>query len=105
MRGHWHATSDLTEQDRQQVVLGCYEMLIVLAGAWLEPLPGESAQRQARRGPPRSSIGPPYCSPSRPMPSRCAGRPAWNAAATWKVQASQDRRRLAFSPMEHSTTS
>ena len=39
----------LFEQERKDVVLGCYEMLIVLAEAVALPLPGEVADRQARR--------------------------------------------------------
>ena len=38
----------LTETERNEVVLGCYEMLMVLADAVSQPLPGESADRQAR---------------------------------------------------------
>ncbi len=39
----------LTEQERKEVVQGCYEMLIVLAEAVAQPLPGETARRQAGR--------------------------------------------------------
>jgi tetratricopeptide (TPR) repeat protein len=39
----------LSEQERNDVVHGCYEMLIVLAEAVALPLPAESADRQARR--------------------------------------------------------
>ena len=39
---------DLTEQERKDVSLGCYEMLMVLAEAVAQPLPGESPVRQAR---------------------------------------------------------
>src|SRR5262245_13363816 len=38
----------LTVLERDEVVLGCYEMLMVLAEATAHPLPGESAERQAR---------------------------------------------------------
>src|SRR5262249_21032463 len=38
----------LTERERDEVVLGCYEMLMVLAEATAHPRPGESAERQAR---------------------------------------------------------
>jgi tetratricopeptide (TPR) repeat protein/tRNA A-37 threonylcarbamoyl transferase component Bud32 len=38
----------LTEQERDEVLLGCYEMLMVLAEATAQPRPGESAERQAR---------------------------------------------------------
>ena len=37
----------LTEQERESVVRGCCEMLMVLAAAVAQPLPGESATRQA----------------------------------------------------------
>jgi tetratricopeptide (TPR) repeat protein len=40
--------SSLTEREREEVVLGCYEMLMVLAEATAHPRPGESAERQAR---------------------------------------------------------
>jgi eukaryotic-like serine/threonine-protein kinase len=40
---------DLSEPERKEVVRGCYEMLIVLAEAVAVPLPGEAAERQARR--------------------------------------------------------
>ncbi len=39
----------LSDQERNDVVHGCYEMLIVLAEAEAHSLPGESAFRQARR--------------------------------------------------------
>ena len=39
--------SDLTDQEREDVSLGCYEMLMVLAEAVAQPLPGESPARQA----------------------------------------------------------
>jgi eukaryotic-like serine/threonine-protein kinase len=39
----------LSEQERNDVIHSCYEMLIVLAEAVASPLPGESADRQARR--------------------------------------------------------
>ena len=48
-RGQSHRWTDLSEPERKDVVLGCYEMLIVLAEAVALPLPGETAQRQARR--------------------------------------------------------
>ena len=38
----------LTEQDRDEIALGCYEMLMVLAEATARPRPGEAAERQAR---------------------------------------------------------
>ena len=38
----------LTEQQREDVVRGCYEMLMVQAEAVAQPLPGESATSQAR---------------------------------------------------------
>jgi eukaryotic-like serine/threonine-protein kinase len=38
----------LTELERDEVILGCYEMLMVLAEATAQPRPGESAERQAR---------------------------------------------------------
>ena len=37
----------LTEPERNEVALGCYEMLMVLADAVSQPLPGESSVRQA----------------------------------------------------------
>ncbi len=40
--------ADLTEQEGKDLVVGCYEMLLVLAEAVAQPLPGESAHRQAR---------------------------------------------------------
>ena len=39
---------DLTDQEREDVSLGCYEMLMVLAEAVARPVPGESPVRQAR---------------------------------------------------------
>jgi eukaryotic-like serine/threonine-protein kinase len=39
---------DLTEQERTDVRLGCYEMLMVLAEAVARPVPGESPAGQAR---------------------------------------------------------
>ena len=39
---------DLTDQERKDVRLGCYEMLVVLADAVARPLPGESPVQQAR---------------------------------------------------------
>jgi eukaryotic-like serine/threonine-protein kinase len=39
---------DLTEQERKDVSLGCYEMLMVLAEAVARPLPSESPLHQAR---------------------------------------------------------
>jgi eukaryotic-like serine/threonine-protein kinase len=39
----------LTEQEREVVVRGCYEMLMVLAEAVGQPLPGESSTSQARQ--------------------------------------------------------
>jgi tetratricopeptide (TPR) repeat protein len=41
--------SSLTEQDRDHVNRGCYEMLMVLAEAIAQPLPGESPAAQARQ--------------------------------------------------------
>ena len=38
----------LTEQEREDVARGCYEMLMVLAEAVAQPLPGESRIAQAR---------------------------------------------------------
>ena len=38
----------LTEPEREDVIRGCYEMLMVLAEAVAQPLPGESATSQAR---------------------------------------------------------
>jgi eukaryotic-like serine/threonine-protein kinase len=38
----------LTEDEREEVVRGCYEMLMVLAEAVGQPLPGESSTAQAR---------------------------------------------------------
>ena len=38
----------LTEPQRNEVALGCYEMLMVLADAVAQPLPGESPTRQAQ---------------------------------------------------------
>ncbi len=38
----------LTDQERESVIRGCYEMLMVLAAAVAQPLPGESAPSQAR---------------------------------------------------------
>jgi eukaryotic-like serine/threonine-protein kinase len=43
-----HLPSSLTEQERDEVALGCYEMLMVLAKATAQPRPGEFAERQAR---------------------------------------------------------
>src|SRR4029453_464693 len=40
--------SSLTELERDEVVLGCYEMLMVLSEATAHPRPGESAEQQAR---------------------------------------------------------
>ena len=37
----------LTEPEREEIVRGCYEMLLVLAEAVAQPLPGESATAQA----------------------------------------------------------
>lgn len=43
------AVSDsLSSKQKEEVVLGCYEMLLVLAEAMARPLPDESAQNQAR---------------------------------------------------------
>jgi eukaryotic-like serine/threonine-protein kinase len=39
----------LTDQERGEVVEGCYEMLMVLAEAVAQPSPGESGQEQARQ--------------------------------------------------------
>ncbi len=43
--------ASLTEHERSQVALGCYEMMMVLAEAIAQTLPGESAGRQARKAP------------------------------------------------------
>ncbi len=40
--------ASLTAPERDEVVLGCYEMLLVLSEAVSQPLPGESAASQAR---------------------------------------------------------
>ncbi len=39
----------LSEEERAEVKLGCYEMLLVLADALAQPLPGEKPAEQARR--------------------------------------------------------
>jgi eukaryotic-like serine/threonine-protein kinase len=39
----------LSQQERESIVLGCYEMLMILAEAVAQPLPGESATVQARK--------------------------------------------------------
>jgi eukaryotic-like serine/threonine-protein kinase len=38
----------LTEQERDEIILGSYEMLLVLSDAVSQPLPGESTAQQAR---------------------------------------------------------
>jgi eukaryotic-like serine/threonine-protein kinase len=43
-----HLPESLTEQEREDVVRGCYEMLMVQAEAVAQPLPGESSTSQAR---------------------------------------------------------
>ncbi len=40
---------DLNDAEREDVIRGCYEMLVVLAEAIAQPLPGESETRQARQ--------------------------------------------------------
>jgi eukaryotic-like serine/threonine-protein kinase len=48
---HWtldRLPDSLTEQERERVIRGCYEMLMVMAAAVAQPLPGESASVQAR---------------------------------------------------------
>ena len=58
----------LTEQEREDVVRGCYEMLMVLAEAVAQPLPGESSTVASSRGASRSWNAPSSCSASRLMP-------------------------------------
>ena len=67
----------LTEPERNEVALGCYEMLMVLADAVSQPLPGESPIRQARKrfG---SWTEPPSCATSPRKPITCGAPPAWN---------------------------
>ncbi len=38
----------LVELEREEIIMGCYEMLMVLAEATAQPRPGESAEHQAR---------------------------------------------------------
>ena len=47
-RGTTALPESFSDHEREEVARGCYEMLMVLADAIAEPLPGETASGQAR---------------------------------------------------------
>ena len=106
--GRWTLTQlpeCLTEQEREEVVQGCYEMLMVLAEAVAQPLGSEFATSQARRGASRSSIAPPSCSTSRLMPITSEGLPASRGPAMSRQRHGSDRWPTSSNQTGRSTTS
>ena len=95
----------LTEPERESVVRGCYEMLMVLAAAVAQPLPGESATAQAREALQILDRARRPAPPADPCVSPEKGRLPRAGQAISRGRNRSGRRPSASSRMVHSTTS